>query len=478
MGLTDEVVGDGGHFIGGAWHRESGPKTAVLDPATGQHIASEPVGRASDVDRAVSTAASAQPPWAADPTAREAALLRVADAITEHGDELAHLESLDTGKPLANAAAEVEGAVHTVRFYAGYATKLYGEHVPHTDATTTCYTIQEPFGVIGAIAPWNYPLLIAAGKVAAALAAGNAIVLKPAPETPLSSCALGFLAHQAGLPAGVLNVVTGDGDTGQHLVDHPEIGKVSFTGSTATGSRILERLSRRRRPSVMELGGKNANVVLDDAPLERHMDDILLGALYNAGQECCAGSRVLVHEAVKDQFMGLLVDQLPAIRVGPPSDPTSRIGPLISQHQRDRVDGFVQRALHDGARIAAQAPAPNDGFFYPPTALVDVKPDMEICTEEVFGPVFTVEFFADDAEALRLSNSVGYGLAAGVWTSDISRALAFTHGFDAGQVWVNSYLAGDVAAPFGGYKDSGFGRELGSAGVAEFSQIKTVYLRG
>jgi acyl-CoA reductase-like NAD-dependent aldehyde dehydrogenase len=228
----------------------------------------------------------------------------------------------------------------------------------------------------------------------------------------------------------------------------------------------------------MELGGKSANVVLDDAPLERHIDDIILGAIYNAGQECCAGSRVFIQEGIKDEFLDLLADRLPRIRVGPPSDPASQIGPLISQRQYDRVHGFVERALRDGARIAAQASAPNGGFFYPPTALVDVKPDMEICTEEVFGPVFTVDFFVDDAEALRLSNSVNYGLAAGVWTSDIGRALTFADGFEAGQVWVNSYLAGDVAAPFGGNKDSGFGRELGSAGVAEFSQTKTVYLRG
>jgi acyl-CoA reductase-like NAD-dependent aldehyde dehydrogenase len=450
----------------------------VLNPATREHIAHLPVGSASDVDDAVATAALSQPGWAADPAAREDTLLRVAHVMADNRDELAHLESLDTGKSVSNATAEIEGAAQIVRYYAGYATKLYGEHVPYADRGTVCYTVREPFGVVGAITPWNYPLLIAAGKVAAALAAGNAVVLKPAPETPLSSCAFGFVAHQAGLPSGLLNVVVGDGETGQHLVDHFQVGKVSFTGSTSTGSRILERLSRRRRPSVMELGGKSANVVLDDAPLERHIDDIILGAIYNAGQECCAGSRVFIQEGIKDEFLDLLADRLPRIRVGPPSDPASQIGPLISQRQYDRVHGFVERALRDGARIAAQASAPNGGFFYPPTALVDVKPDMEICTEEVFGPVFTVDFFVDDAEALRLSNSVNYGLAAGVWTSDIGRALTFADGFEAGQVWVNSYLAGDVAAPFGGNKDSGFGRELGSAGVAEFSQTKTVYLRG
>ena len=406
---------------------------------------------------AVSSAQQAFREWSAfSPGAKERVLWEIARTIEGTADRLAEMEAANTGKRIDIAREEVLGAAEVFGFYAGYPSKAFGEHIPVADPRILCYTILEPIGVIAAIAPWNYPLLIIAGKVAAALAAGCSVVAKPAPETPLTALELGRIAHESGLPSGALNVVTGDGTTGAALAGHPRIAKVSFTGSTVTGRKVLLSAGEHGHPSTLELGGKSPNLVFDDIELELSVNPILMGALTNAGQECCAGARVLVQETIADDFTELAAKRIEAIRVG--SGPEAEIGPLISRRQHERVSGFVERGIEDGATVRARGQVPERGFFYPPTLLTGVSAEQEICREEIFGPVLTVDSFDTDEQALEMANATRYGLAAGVWTGSIERSIRFAQELEAGIVWVNSYLAGDVAAPFGGGKDSGFGR--------------------
>jgi acyl-CoA reductase-like NAD-dependent aldehyde dehydrogenase len=469
-----------GQFIAGEIARADGGATVdVWNANLGELLARVPEGTPADVDRAIAAARQGQRAWwALPPYDRERVLRRIGDLILRDRDRIAAIDAENTGKTLANALADVDFAAETFHFYAGHPARAYGQHVPTPDPDLLCYTRLEPVGVVAAITAWNYPIALAAVKVAPALAAGCGVVIKPAPETPLSTIELARLTLEAGLPAGCLNVVTGGADTGAALAAHPGVDKLSFTGSTATGHSVLAALAANGRSGVLELGGKSPNIVFADVDLESSLDAVLMGALANSGQECCAGARVLVQREAFEEFRDLAGERIQSLRVGAGTDPESEIGPLVSARQRERVSGFVERALGEGARVWARGEAPDKGFFYPPTLLDRVGDAMEVWREEVFGPVLALDSFDDDDEALRKANATRYGLAAGVWTADIARAIRFVRELEAGTVWVNSYLEQSTAAPFGGSKDSGFGREMGSLGPLEFSEVKTAYVRG
>lgn len=476
MLLGESVIS---HFIGGRpTGGEEGETIEVWDPLAGEVISEELVGSEAEVDAAVRSARQGQHEWwSMAPADRERVLRRVGHLLEENSDALARLERRNTGKTLADAEAEVLSAAEQFFFYSGYPTKQFGDQIPHRDPSLLCYTLIEPVGVVGAITPWNYPLVIAALKASAALASGCSVVLKPAPETPFTALEMARLATEAGLPPGALNVVLGDGRTGNALSRHPGVAKLSFTGSTGTGRAVLSALSGTGKPAVMELGGKSPNIVFEDVDLKGVVGPVLMGAVVNSGQECCAGARVLVHATVAEEFLGLAEERIKSYRVGDREGGIAEIGPLITEKHRERVAGFVNRAVADGARVRARGEAPEQGFFYPPTLISGVEPTMEIWSEEVFGPVVTVDTFETDDEALEKANATRYGLAAGVWTADIGRALRFSKGLESGIVWINSYMTGSPNAPFGGSKDSGFGRERGLAGPAEYTEMKVVYLK-
>ncbi len=464
------------HFMAG--ERKAGVGNATLQlysPATGEAIAAAPIGTPDEVAAAVTDAEDGLRAWSAfSAEEKERVLFAMATAIDAHGERLAEMESLNTGKSMGIAREEIAGAASVIRFYAGYPTKHHGAQIPTSDPGTLCYTIREPIGVVGAITPWNYPLVIAAGKVAGALAAGCSVVVKPAPETPLTTIELAAIGVDAGLPPGALNVVVGDGSTGAALSSDPRVGKLTFTGSTATGRKVLLAAAANGRPAIMELGGKSPNIVFADVDLPAAIDKIVMGAFANGGQECCAGARVLVEGSAFEEFVELARERIGSLRCGATDD--DEIGPLITERHLERVSGFVERALTDGAIVAGRGEIPEKGFFYPPTMLTNVTEEMEICRSEIFGPVLTVDRFEDEDDAIRMGNDTQYGLAAGIWTSSIGRSIRLARELDAGLVWVNSYLAGEAAAPFGGNKASGFGRELGLEGPEEFSQTKVVYV--
>lgn len=466
------------HFVNGEFRKEEGAEEiTVWNPSTGEALARVADGSESIVDAAVSVATSAQREWwRLAPSERERLLRRVAQLAEENVEHFAKLESANTGKPIKKAMGEAGAIPEIFYFNAGYPTRQTGTYIPVGDHYQLCYTAREPVGVAGAITPWNYPLALAATKAAAALAAGCSVVMKPSPETPLTTLELARIVNEAGLPAGVFNVVTGGGKTGAALAGHPGIAKASFTGSTATGSSVLHALADNLRPAVLELGGKSPSVVFPDVDLRASMKRILMAALNNTGQECVAGARILVHEDIYDEFLEIAGEQLRQFRISPSPEETD-FGPLISERQRERVGGFVERALSAGARVQTVADIPDEGFYYPPTLLVDVHDEMEIWREEVFGPVLAVDTFRTDEEALEKANNTRYGLAAGIWTADVGRAVRFAKDLEAGQVWVNSYFGGSPSAPFGGIRDSGFGYDSGMEGILEFTRVKAVYMQ-
>jgi phenylacetaldehyde dehydrogenase len=473
-------------LIGGEWVSPSGSDTiAIVDPATGDAIGAVAAGTAADVDAAVSSATAALATGARGgwkPADRAQALLKLADAIDAHADELAWLETLDVGKPIANTQRiDIPGAAAAIRYFAGWAGKVGGETMElSAPGTWHAYSIRQPIGVVGQIVPWNYPLMGAATKIAPALAAGCAVVLKPAEQTSLSTLRLGDLAIEAGIPAGLLNIVTGTGPVaGAALVRHPDVAKISFTGSTVTGRTIIREAAATIKRVTVELGGKSPVVVMPDADLPSAARAIAIGIFLNSGQTCSAGSRLLVHASVADELVGLVAEMAHAMRVGAPADPATQIGPLVSAQHRDRVMGYVHSARAEGATVAAGGDAGTGmGYFVPPTVLTNVRPGMTAVDEEIFGPVLAVMPFEtfDLDEIAALANATEYGLAAYVWT----RNLAYAHGLiarlRAGTVRVNAMGGNDFAMPVGGFGQSGFGRENGRVGVEAYTELKSVTL--
>jgi len=452
----------------------------VWNPSLGEPIAEVPDGSAEDVDGAVAAARAAQREWwGLAPYERERALHRIGDLILERKDSLARLESDDTGKTLVASCDDIDFAAELFHFSSAHAARAHGTQIPLSEHGTLCYTLLEPIGVVGLITAWNSALLIAATTIGPALAAGCAVVTKPDQQAPLSTLELARIAVEAGVPADCVGVVTGGDETGARLAEHPGIDKLVFTGSVKTSRSVLRAAAENGTPSAIDTGGKSPNIVFADVDIETSLDPILRGALTNGGQECCTGARILVERSILDEFVERAAERIRGLRVGDAADLATEIGPMVSAVHRDRVAGFVERAVAEGARIHAQADAPERGFFFPPTLLDGVTETMEVWCDEVFGPVLAVNAFDGDDDALAKANASRYGLAAGVWTADIDRAIRFVRELDAGLVWVNSFL--DVlspVAPFGGGKDSGFGSWLGVSGPDAFSRHKTAYVRG
>ena len=468
-----------GVFVDGQTLASNGARIEVLNPATEEALAQVPLAGTDAVNAAVGAAHAAwkDQRWSGlDPVAQERVLRRLAALIEEHSDELGWLETLDNGKPLIESGWDVGGAARVFSYYAGWPTKLRGE-VHSTDRRFLALSVGEPVGVCAQIIPWNYPLLMASWKVGPALAAGCTIVLKPAEQTPLSALRLAELALEAGLPPGVLNVVTGDGGTGSALASHPLVRKVAFTGSTEVGRLVMSAGAATIKRITLELGGKNPNVIFADADLDSAVSGALDGAFENMGQACIAGSRLLVERSIQDQVLEALAERAQALPVGAGWDPGVRIGPLVSAEQRDRVVSYVEGATAQGALLACGPVAQQSrGYFVAPTVIGGVTPEMTIFREEVFGPVVTITPFDTEEEAIALANDTEYGLSAGVWTRDSGRAIRAARAIQAGTVWVNAYGSIRPEVPFGGFGQSGVGRELGEHALSAYRETKAVFL--
>jgi aldehyde dehydrogenase (NAD+) len=458
----------------------SGRYFETLNPATEQVIARVAEADAADVDSAVASARSAfEGPWsqmrAAD---RGQLLVRLTELIRQNQDELIALESLDSGKPItAIRRQDLPAVLDTLSYYAGWADKINGQVIPaRPDALT--YTVREPMGVVAAIIPWNFPLMIGMWKLAPALACGCTVVLKPAELTPLTALKIGELALAAGLPPGVVNVVPGFGQTaGAALVNHPDVDKVSFTGSPTVGRRILQGAAGNLKRVTLELGGKSANIIFADADLDAAVKAAGAGIFFNTGQVCSAGSRILAHSDVHDEVVERLVARAAAVRVGDPADSATSMGPLVSQTQMKRVLDYIEIGKREGARIAVGGSrCGTSGYFVSPTVFAGVEHQMRISQEEIFGPVAAVIPFRDDDDAVRLANGTRYSLAAGVWTADIGRAHRLVRRLKAGTVWVNTFGPTDVRLPWGGARDSGFGREHGDIAIENYTEPKAVWI--
>jgi aldehyde dehydrogenase (NAD+) len=478
--LAPPKVADQDMFVGGKWvPSQSGKTFETLNPASGEVICRVAEGDKADVDLAVKAARKAMDgPWGRmNATDRARLLNKLADAIEDNLDELAALESLDNGKPIRDSlGADLPLTVKCYRYYAGWADKIQGKTVP-IDGNYFCYTRHEPVGVVGQIIPWNFPLLMQAWKWGPALACGNAVVLKPAEQTPLTALRVARLAQEVGFPDGVINVVPGYGPTaGAALASHMDVDKIAFTGETTTGKIVMTAAAQSNLKRVsLELGGKSPNIVFADADLDAAVEGAYFGLFFNQGQCCVAGSRLYVQEGIYDRFLEKMVAKTKARKVGDPFDPTTEQGPQVSQEQMDRVNGYIAAGKKDGAKLLVGGePAGGTGYFVPPTVFADVRDEMTIAREEIFGPVMSVLKFKDVDEAVERGNRTFYGLAAAVWTRDVGKALAVSHRLKAGTVWVNCYDVFDAAAPFGGYKMSGIGRELGEYALNLYTEVKTV----
>jgi betaine-aldehyde dehydrogenase len=444
----------------------------VLEPATEAVLETVPRADATDVDAAVARAKAAYPAWRAlAPGDRARLLRRVADAVADHRDELAQIEARNAGKPIGDARGEMDMVAETLGYYAGAPERLLGDSIPVSGGQA--WTVREPLGVVGLIVPWNFPLVIAGWKLGPALAAGNTVVLKPAELTPLSALRFEQIAVEAGLPEGVVNVVVGPGSTcGQRLVEHPDVAKIAFTGSTEVGRSIAAGAAATIKRVTLELGGKSPNLIFADADLEAAAAAAPGAAFGNAGQDCCARSRILVQDSALDEFMGHLERAVTGIQVGDPLAQGTEMGPLISAGQRESVASY----LKDGENVAIRGSAPEGpGFWFAPTVLCPVRPEARAAREEIFGPVAVVIPFHDEQEAIRLANDTIYGLSGSIWSRDGGRALRVARALEAGVLSINSNTSVRVATPFGGFKQSGYGRELGPHALDAYTEVKSIY---
>src|SRR5437016_12851747 len=482
---TKAKVSTGKLLINGQWTEGSGKPFDTVNPATGEVLTQVAEASAKDVDQAVSAARKAfdevAGPWRKmSASERGKVLWRIADLVEKNIDELAELETLNNGKPIFESRyVDMPMVADVFRYFAGWATKIHGETV-NTFSNAFTYTLREPVGVVGAIIAWNFPLLLASWKLGPALACGNTFVLKPAEQTPLSALRFGELALEAGLPAGVLNIVTGGPETGSALVKHPGVDKIAFTGSTVVGKEIMRNSADTLKRVTLELGGKSPNIVFADASIEAAVRGALNGIFYGKGEVCCAGSRLFVEKKVEDEFLGKLVEYSKKIKLGDPLDPKTRLGALVSEQQMNTVLGYIQAGKSEGAQVVARgnrATVNGDhGTFVEPTIFSGVKTDMKIAQEEIFGPVLATLSFNDIEEVAEQANKNVYGLASAIWTNDLKKAHQLSRRLKAGTVWINTYGLMDAALPFGGFKQSGFGRELGMHALDHYTQLKTVWM--
>jgi len=471
-------------FINGEWRDAAGGQTIeVVNPATEEVIAEVASAEASDVDAAVAAARAAfDGPWA-KLSARERGKLvwKIGERLMEKADEIAHLETIHNGKPIFESRhIEVPAAAECFQYFAGWADKIHGETIPVKGNYLT-YTLREPIGVVAAIVPWNFPLLLTAWKVAPALACGNTVIIKPASQTPLTALALAEIAQEVGLPPGVLNVITGPGSkVGQMLVEHPGIDKIAFTGDTSTGKGIMRGAADTLKKITLELGGKSANIVLPDADLDAAIRGATTGIFYGKGEVCAAGSRLLVDKSIKNEFIDKVAARAKKMAPGDPLDPKTRLGAISSQKQLETDLRYIEIAKKEGATLVAGGARADigtgKGYFLQPTIFDGVTPEMTIAREEIFGPVLAAIDFADIDEAIARANDSSYGLAAAVWTKDIKKAHYVARKLQAGTVWINTYNIYDTAAPFGGYKQSGFGREMSMHALEHYTQVKSVWV--
>ena len=470
-------------IIGGPTDAAAGTRFKVTNPATEEELEPVAEAREADVDRAVKSARETfeSDKWRKMSARKRGALLwRLGDLVEQNKDEIARLETLNNGKPVFESHIDIALTVATLRYYGGWADKVHGETIP-VDGPFFNFTLREPLGVIGAIVPWNFPLSLATWKVAPALAMGNTIILKPAELTPYTAIRLGELALEAGFPPGALNVLPGKGSiAGSALVRHPGVDKIAFTGSTEVGRQIMSEASATLKKISLELGGKSPNIVYADADLDAAARGALSGIFYGKGEVCAAGSRLLVESSVREELMAKVLERAKKMVPGDPLDPKTRLGSVVSKKQMDSVLGYIEGAKKEGATLRAggmRSPVNGKGYFVSPTIFDDVTPQMTIAKEEIFGPVLSVLTFDNGVEgAAEIANSTIYGLAAGIWTRDIKKAIRTAKAVQAGTVWINTYNMYDAASPFGGFKQSGFGRDLGVHALEGYTQVKSVWV--
>jgi betaine-aldehyde dehydrogenase len=473
-------------FIDGQFvDAESGKTFATPNPATGETFAEVAEAEKADVDKAVAAARKATTGKWSKMSARDRGrlLYKLSQLIERDAAQLAELETRDNGKPIKESTyIDLPGVVENFEYFAGWATKIEGETIP-VPGQMFNYTLREPVGVCGQIIPWNFPLLMAAWKLAPALAAGNTVVLKPAEQTPVTALELAKLIQEAGFPEGVVNIVPGYGETaGAALASHPGIDKIAFTGSTEVGRLIAKSAAANLTKVSLELGGKAPNVIFADADLDQAVNGAMMGIFFNQGQVCCAGSRIFVEEKAKDEFLGRFKEKAEKVKVGDPMDKATLMGPQVSEEQLTRIKGYVDIARAEGATVLTGGATPQldpqfqNGYFFQPTIFSDVDNKMRVAQEEIFGPVSSVITFNDDDELIQKANDTIYGLSAGIWTRDITRAHRFAKAVKAGVVWINTYNMMNAASPFGGYKQSGYGREMGRHALELYTQVKSVWV--